>query len=77
MSKLVDINYTSRDPALSSRIANKWASAFVDLSMEREFASTADARDFLEERLAALKERLEDSEKQVVVYGSQTGIVHA
>ena len=75
LSKLVDVNYTSRDPTLSARIANQWASAFIDLSVERQFASTADARTFLEERLATLRERLEDSERQVVLYGSQTGIV--
>ena len=75
MSKLVDINYTSRDPALSAQIANQWASGFIALSMERQFASTADARDFLEQRLATLKERLEESERELVLYGSDTGIV--
>ena len=43
--------------------------------MERQFASTADARDFLEQRLATLKERLEESERELVLYGSDTGIV--
>lgn len=75
MSKLVDINYTSRDAELSSQIANQWAAAFIDLSMERQFASTADARAFLEERLKTLRERLEESERQVVLYAANTGIV--
>lgn len=74
-SKLVDINYTSRDPAMSARIANQWAAAFIELNMERQFASTADAREFLEERLDVLRGRLEESERQVVLYGSESGIV--
>ena len=74
-SKLVDVTYTSRSPELSASIANKWAAAFISTSMDRQFASTADARAFLEERLATLRQRVEDSEKQVVLYGSQSGIV--
>lgn len=74
-SRLVDITYTSRSPDISRNIANKWASAFIALSMDRQFASTADARNFLEERLGALRERLEESEKQVVLYASKSNIV--
>lgn len=75
MSKLVDVTYTSRSPTLSAAIANKWAQAFIAASMDRQFASTADARSFLEERLQALRQRVEESEKQVVLFGSQSGIV--
>ena len=74
-SRLVDVSYTSRDRALSATIANKWASAFIAISIDRQFASTADARSFLEERLASLREKVEESEKNVVLYGSQSGIV--
>ena len=74
-SKLVDVTYTSRNADLSAAIANKWAAAFISLSMDRQFASTADARNFLEKRLQVLRERLEDSERQVVLSGSRTGTV--
>lgn len=74
-SKLVDVSYMSRSPELSAAIANKWASAFIATSMDRQFASTADARAFLEKRLETLRQRVEDSEKQVVLFGSQSGIV--
>ena len=74
-SRLVNINYTSRSPDLSARIANGWAAAFIAVSMDRQFASTADAREFLEERLATLRERLEESESQAVNYAANSGIV--
>ncbi len=74
-SSLVNINYTSRSPDLSARIANGWASAFIAVSMDRQFASTADAREFLENRLATLRERLEDSEREAVNYAADQGIV--
>lgn len=75
-SKLVDIIYTSRNAVQSTAIANKWAAAFIALSMDRQFNSTADARNFLEERIAALRQKVEDSERAAVLYASQSGIVN-
>ena len=75
-SKLVDASYTSRSPELSAAIANKWASSFIALSMDRQFASTADARKFLEERLASLQDKVEQSERAVILYGSNADIVN-
>lgn len=75
LSRLVGINYTSRDPDMSARIANAWARAFIALSMDREFASTAEARRFLEERLGTLRTRLEQSERDAVNYAADRGIV--
>jgi capsular exopolysaccharide synthesis family protein len=74
-SRLVDISYTSQSPALSARIANAWAQAFIAVSMDRQFASTADARKFLEDRLNSLRGRLEQSERAVVNYASNKGII--
>jgi len=74
-SRLVNIAYTSRSPDMSARIANGWGAAFIAVSMDRQFASTADARKFLEERLATLRERLEQSERQAVNYATNQGIV--
>jgi succinoglycan biosynthesis transport protein ExoP len=74
-SRLVDVSYTSRSPELSARIANAWAQAFIAGSMDRQYASTADARKFLEQRLENLRSRLEQSERQVVTFASANGIV--
>lgn len=74
-SALIDINYTCGSPALAAQIANAWTQQFIESSMDRRFASTADARKFLEERLADLRLRLETSERELVTYASQKGIV--
>lgn len=74
-SRLVDVSYNSRSPSISARVANAWAAAFIAVSMDRQFASTADARKFLEERLATLRERLEQSERAAVNYAADQGIV--
>lgn len=74
-SALVEISYTSADPALSARVANAWTQQFIESSIDRRFASTADARKFLEQRLAELRTRLEESERDLVNYASEKGIV--
>ena len=74
-SSLVDINYTSSSPQLSAQIANVWTQQFIESSLDRRFASTADARKFLEERLADLRARLEQSERDVVRYAENKSIV--
>jgi capsular exopolysaccharide synthesis family protein len=74
-SALVDISYTSASPSLSTQISNTWTEQFIVQSMDRRFASTADARKFLEGRLADLRARVETSEREVVNYASQKGIV--
>lgn len=74
-SALIDISYTSGSPGLSAQIANTWTQQFIDASMDRRFASTADARKFLEGRLADLRLKLETSERELVAYASEKGIV--
>lgn len=74
-SRLIDISYTSRDPELSARIANAWPQEFIGATMDRGFASTADARKFLDERLNQLRQKLQESERAVVTYTTNEGIV--
>lgn len=74
-SSLVDVSYTSPDPALSARIANEWTAQFMESNLARRFASTAEARRFLEERLKQLRARLEQSERELVSYASNKEII--
>ncbi len=74
-SALIDIGYTSGSPQLSAKISNTWTEQFILQSMDRRFASTADARQFLEGRLADLRARLETSERDLVNYAATKGIV--
>ncbi|WP_204244813.1 GumC family protein [Parasphingorhabdus marina] len=74
-SSLVDVSFRSPDPQLSASIANAWVAQFVDSNLDRRFDSTIDARKFLEERLAQLRARLEDSERRLVRYADNKEIV--
>ncbi len=59
-SRLVEINFTSPDPALSQRVANSWAEKFIQSNLERRYKSSAYARQFLEGRLGGLREKLNE-----------------
>ena len=74
-SALVDISYTSASPAMSAQIANAWAQEFIAQNIARRYDSTSDASRFLEGRLNDVRQRLEQSERDLVNYASQKNIV--
>ncbi|WP_332653893.1 GumC family protein [Brevundimonas sp.] len=75
-SRLVAISFDSPDPVLSARLANAFAENFIQANLERKFESSQYARDFLEERLAQTKSRLEESERQLVAYAANQQIIN-
>ncbi len=74
-SSLVDVNFESPSSNLSAEIANAWIEEFIASNLDRRFNSTADARKFLEEQLAELKQRLEDSERNLSSYADNKEII--
>lgn len=75
-SRLVQISFQSPDPTLSARVVNAFAEAYIQSNLQRRFESTAYVRDFLEERIAQTKSRLEDAERQLVAYAGQQQIIN-
>ncbi|PWG02107.1 exopolysaccharide biosynthesis protein [Sphingosinicella humi] len=75
-SSLVEVSFTSPDPALSRRIVNSWTEHFIGSNLDRRFEATSYARKFLEDRLEQLRQRLEASERQLVAYAAQQGIIN-
>lgn len=74
-SSLVNIAFTSPQPELSAKISNAWAEQFIEANLSRRFSSTEDARTFLEKQLEELRQKLEDSESQLINYASAKGII--
>lgn len=75
-SRLVTIRFTGRDPALAKRVIDAWSADFVRMTLARRYEATAYARSFLEQRLQQLRTRINESERQLVAYASQQGIVN-
>ena len=75
-SRLVSVGYDNPDPVVAARIANGFAENFIQSNLDRKFESSAYAREFLEERIAQTKERLEAAERQLVAYAANQQIIN-
>lgn len=76
LSRLVDIRFTSPDPAFSARVANAWADNFIHTNLERKVQATSYGRDLLQAQLVQQKQRLDESQRQLVSYASQQRIIN-
>jgi capsular exopolysaccharide synthesis family protein len=74
-SDLASISFQSPDPAFSVRAVNALIESYLSNNLERRFDSSAYAKTYLEDRLAELKVKLEDSERQLVEFANQEQIV--
>ncbi len=74
-SRIVKVGFNHPDPAVAQRVANGYAEVFITDNLDRRFEATAYARRFLEERLSQLKAKLEESEKLLVAYADEKGII--
>jgi capsular exopolysaccharide synthesis family protein len=75
-SRLVKISFTSPDPVISAQVINAWSTDFVEATLERRFNANSYARNFLQTRLKQLRDRINESERQLVNYASVQKIVN-
>lgn len=76
LSRLVDIRFTSPDPAFSAKVVNAWAENFIQTNLERRIQATSYGRNLLQRQLGQLKERLDTSQRQLVDYASAERIIN-
>jgi len=74
-SRLIELSVENPSPELAARIANDYAETFIRMSLERRYEANSYARTFLEQRIGTVRGRLETSERQLVAYAQQQGIV--
>jgi capsular exopolysaccharide synthesis family protein len=75
-SRIVRISFDHPRADVATKIANGYAEVFIADNLDRRYDATSYARKFLEERLQQLKGKLEESEKQLVQYAEQKGIIN-
>lgn len=74
-SRLIGISIESTDPQLAAKIADSYADNFIQQNMERRYEQTSYARNFLQQRISAVKGKLEESERALVDYAQKQGII--
>lgn len=75
-SRLVNVSFETPDPQLSARVVNAFGDSFIQANLDRRFESSKYARQFLEERIAQTKARLEDAERGLVAYATAQQIIN-
>lgn len=75
-SRLVEIRFTSPNAGFSARVTNAWAESFIQMNLERKIQATSYGRNLLQGQLAQFKERLDESQRQLVAYASTQQIIN-
>lgn len=75
-SRLVGVSFQSPDPDLAARVVNAYAENFIQSNLDRKYESSSYAREFLEDRIAQTKARLEESERALVAYAANEEIIN-
>lgn len=76
LSRLVEISFVSPDAGFSQKVANAWAENFIQTNLERKVQATSYGRNLLQRQLAQAKERLDESQRQLVKYAEQQRIIN-
>jgi polysaccharide biosynthesis transport protein len=75
-SRVVKISVDDTNPASAEKVANGFAEVFIADNLDRRYDASSYARKFLEERIQQLKIKLADTEKQLVQYAEEQGIIN-
>src|SRR3546814_5252047 len=76
MSLMFEIKCTSPDPVFSAKVANTLGENFIQTNLERKIQATSYGRDLLQKQLGQLKQRLDESQRQLVNYASSAKIIN-
>lgn len=74
-SRLVDISFQTKDPALAAKIANTLARAYIDQNLEIRLKAIQDAVKWLQTRIDKERKRVEIAEQALLRYKVKYSIV--
>ncbi|MFN6933836.1 MAG: GumC family protein [Tsuneonella sp.] len=74
-SRLVDVLFTSPDPALSARVANSLAENYRQANLDRGLEESRYLRNYLANQLETTRDRLEESERAILAFERAKDIV--
>jgi len=74
--QLIDFTFVSESPQVAAQVANAYASAFINTTLQRRYEASAYARSFLERQISKARTDLEGSERQLVAYAQSEGIIN-
>ena len=76
-SSLLNVAYTGTDPQFAALVANAFAQAYVDLSLELRVEPARRNRGFFDAQTQALRDKLEAAQARLSAYQREKGITSA
>ena len=76
-SSVIQVSYSSRNPAYSAVVANGFGKAYIDTMLELRVEPTQKAAAWFDEQLKSLRANLEDAQARLTDYHQRQGIVSA
>jgi len=76
-SSVIHVSFSSRDPRFSATVANAFARAYLDTTLELRVEPTRQAAAWFDEQLKSLRANLEQAQSRLTDYHRQKGIVSA
>ena len=74
-SSVITVNYKSPDPKFASAMANAYAQAYIDVSLELRVEPAKQYGKFFEERAKQLREKVEQARARLTAFQREKGIV--
>ena len=74
-SRIIELSYVSPDAGEAARLVNAFAASYIQLTLDRKYDATVATRDFLEERIATVREDVNSAERELVQYAQANGII--
>ena len=74
-SRVIEVSFTSDDPALAARLANAAVRVYIDDQVASKSKTTQQATTWLQERAIALKKKVEAAARAVEEHRRRTGLV--
>lgn len=76
-SNIINITFSSKDPAFAATLANAFAQAYIDTNLELKVDPARQYAAWFQERVKGLRADLEKAQARLVEYQQKTGIVIA
>jgi len=74
-TRLATVSFESTRPDLAAKVANTFASEFIQSNLQRRFDSSAYAREFISGQLSEARAKLERSERELNAYAREAGLI--
>jgi polysaccharide biosynthesis transport protein len=75
-SQLIRYSFVSDSPQIAAAVVNAIAESFINSGLQRRFEASAFARRYLQQQIAKTRADLERSERALVAYAQQQGIIN-